>query len=89
MGAYLMDRIKQIKSPLITDVRGRGLLVGLEIDPQRMSARNVCEKLMSRGILTKETHETVVRLAPPLIISRDEVDWAVARIEEIFTEQLN
>jgi ornithine--oxo-acid transaminase len=64
-------------------VRGRGLFIGLDIDPGRVSARTVCERLMERGLLTKETHETVVRLAPPLAIAREQLDWAVAQIEAV------
>jgi ornithine--oxo-acid transaminase len=65
---------------LITDVRGRGLLIGMEVDPDRVSARTVCEHLMEQGILTKDTHETVVRLAPPLIIDRETIDNALTII---------
>jgi ornithine--oxo-acid transaminase len=60
--------------------------VGIEIDPERGSAREVCEALMKRGLLSKETHETVVRLAPPLIISKKEIDWAVAEIIAVLAE---
>ncbi len=85
-GAYLLAELEKIDSPLISDVRGRGLFVGLEIDPGRASARSICEALMDRGLLSKETHETVVRLAPPLIIDRREIDWAVTRIREVLAE---
>ena len=90
MGAYLLDELGKIQSPLITDLRGRGLFVGLEIDPSLASARSICEALMERGLLSKETHETVVRLAPPLVISKEEIDWAVTQIREVLdeTEQL-
>jgi ornithine--oxo-acid transaminase len=71
---------------LIADIRGRGLFIGLEIDPSLSSARSICEALMERGLLSKETHETVVRLAPPLIISREEIDWAVLQIREVLAE---
>jgi ornithine--oxo-acid transaminase len=80
MGSYLQGELQKIRSPLIADVRGRGLLVGMEIDPGAVSARTVCERLMEFGILTKETHETVVRLAPPLIIDRDTMDAAITAI---------
>jgi ornithine--oxo-acid transaminase len=86
MGAYLANQLQQIETPLIRDVRGRGLFIGVEIDPALCSARRVCEMLMERGLLSKETHETVVRLAPPLIISRDEVDWAITQIREVLAE---
>ncbi len=81
MGKYLTDALRALESPLITQVRGRGLLLGIEIDPQQAAARTVCERLMKHGILTKETHETVVRLAPPLIIDKAIIDWAIERID--------
>jgi ornithine--oxo-acid transaminase len=59
------------------------LFIGIEIDPSHASAREVVELLMDRGLLSKETHETVVRLAPPLIISREQVDWSVSQIKEV------
>jgi len=83
MGDYLMGKLHGLNSPLIHDIRGRGLFVGIEIDPALGSAREICEVLMDRGLLSKETHETVVRLAPPLVISREEIDWAVAQISEV------
>jgi ornithine--oxo-acid transaminase len=86
MGERLTAGLRSLDSPLITDVRGRGLLVGIEIDPQRATARLVCEKLMERGILTKETHETVVRFAPPLIINAEQIDWAIDRLRETLAD---
>ena len=86
VGAYLLDRLREIDSPLISDVRGRGLFVGVEIDPSFVSARTICEALMERGLLSKETHETVVRLAPPLVIGKAEIDWAVQQIREVIEE---
>jgi ornithine--oxo-acid transaminase len=77
LGAHLLARLKGFKSPLIRAVRGRGLFVGVEFDPTRVSARSVCERLLAHGVLSKETHETVVRFAPPLTITRDELDSAV------------
>ncbi len=86
MGERLTAGLRSLDSPLITDVRGRGLLVGIEIDPQRATARLVCEKLMECGILTKETHETVVRFAPPLIINAEQIDWAIDRLRETLAD---
>ena len=86
MGAYLMDQLLAIDTPLIHEIRGRGLFIGVEIDPALCSARQICEMLMDRGLLSKETHETVVRLAPPLIISQEEIDWAVTQIREVLGE---
>ena len=86
MGAYLLEKLEAIDSPLVHDLRGRGLFIGLEIDPALVSARTIVEALMKRGLLSKETHETVVRLAPPLIISREEIDWAVEQIRDVLDE---
>jgi ornithine--oxo-acid transaminase len=83
MGDYLLGKLRELDSPLISDVRGRGLFAGIEIDPALGTARDVCEALMERGLLSKETHETVVRLAPPLVIKREEIDWAVDQIREV------
>jgi len=86
MGDYLMQQLHEIDTPLISEIRGRGLFVGIEIDPALCSAREICESLMDRGLLSKETHETVVRLAPPLIIGRDEIDWAIAQIRDVLAD---
>ncbi len=86
LGSYLKDKLNAIQSPLITEVRGMGLLVGLEIHPAYATARAVCEALMKRGMLCKETHDTVVRFAPPLIISKDEIDWAVEQVANVLKE---
>ena len=82
LGAHLMERLRGLNSPLIRDIRGRGLLVGIEIDPVYASARHVVEELMRRGVLSKETHDTVIRLAPPLVISQADLDWAVDRLAD-------
>jgi len=86
MGSYLMGELAKLNSALIGSIRGSGLFIGIEIDPQVGSAREICERLMDRGLLSKETHETVVRLAPPLVISREEIDWAVVQIREVLQE---
>jgi ornithine--oxo-acid transaminase len=86
MGAYLLEKLHTLRSPLIKDLRGKGLFIGIEFDPHKASAREVCEHLMAHGILSKETHETVVRLAPPLIITREQIDWAVERIDLVLKE---
>ncbi len=80
LGTYLQAGLSAIQSPLIKEVRGMGLLIGLEIDPAHASARSVCEALQARGLLCKETHETVIRFAPPLIISKEEIDWAIEQV---------
>jgi ornithine--oxo-acid transaminase len=80
LGGYLLKRLRELKSPLIRSVRGRGLMTGLEIDTRYISSRDLCLALLRQGILTKDTHETVIRFAPPLIIAREQIDWAVERI---------
>ncbi|MBL0728528.1 ornithine--oxo-acid transaminase [Piscinibacter sp. HJYY11] len=82
-GAYLMARLRALAHPAITEVRGRGLLVGVVIDPRVASARQVCEALMHEGVLTKDTHHTVVRLAPPLVIEREQIDVAVQALARV------
>ncbi|MEM9955608.1 MAG: ornithine--oxo-acid transaminase [Chloroflexota bacterium] len=83
MGDYLMGRLRQIESPHIKEVRGRGLLIGVELHDGAGGARRFCEALMEQGLLCKETHETVIRFAPPLVITRDDIDWALDRIEPV------
>ena len=82
-GAYLMDLLRRLNHPAITEVRGRGLLVGVEIDPAVADARTVCEGLMAEGVLSKDTHHTVVRFAPPLAIPRPQLAIAVAALERV------
>lgn len=86
LGEYLIGQLRRISSPLVRDVRGRGLFVGIELDPDLGSARDMCEALMKRGLLSKETHETVVRLAPPLVVTREQIDWALDQIREVVAE---
>lgn len=83
LGEHLMQRLRALAHPAIVEVRGKGLLVGLEIDPSVASARDVCEGLMHEGVLTKDTHGTVVRLAPPLVITREQLDHTVACLERV------
>jgi ornithine--oxo-acid transaminase len=80
MGAYFKGRLERIESEHILEVRGKGLLIGVELNTQ---ARPYCESLFEQGILCKETHNTVLRFAPPLIISKEEIDWAMERIEPV------
>jgi ornithine--oxo-acid transaminase len=84
MGRYLLDRLRAMRSNIVKDVRGRGLWVGVEVDPNVVSARAVCDALLQNGVLSKDTHGTVLRFAPPLTISRDEIDWGMERIERVF-----
>jgi ornithine--oxo-acid transaminase len=86
LGAYMLAKLRALNSPLVKDIRGKGLFIGMEIDKRKARAREVCERLMAQGLLSKETHETVVRFAPPLVISREQIDWAVERIGFVLEE---
>lgn len=86
LGAYFLQRLHDLDSPLIRAVRGKGLFVALEIEPSKASARSVCEQLMTHGILSKETHDTVVRLAPPLVINQAQLDTAIEKIKVTLQE---
>ncbi len=86
MGDYFVQSLKRINSPLVREIRGRGLLIGVELLPEAGPARAVCEALMEANILCKETHEHIIRFAPPLVITREEIDWALDRIESVFTK---
>lgn len=81
LGEYFMGELRKIASPVIQQVRGKGLFVGLVLNT---NARPYCEELKEQGILCKETHDTVVRFAPPLVITKDELDWALERIHSVF-----
>jgi ornithine--oxo-acid transaminase len=83
MGDYLMARLREIQSPYIKQVRGKGLWVGIVLQPEAGGARRFCEMLMGKGLLCKETHWNVIRLAPPLVITKGEIDWAVERLAEV------
>ena len=86
LGAHMLERLGAIASPALKKVRGRGLWAGAEIDPAIATARETCERLLEKGVLSKETHHTVVRLAPPLVITRADLDWALDRFEEVLHE---
>jgi ornithine--oxo-acid transaminase len=86
LGARLVAQLAAIASPLVREVRGKGLLVGVEIEPERCSARRVVDGLMARGVLSKDTHGTVVRFAPPLVVEPGEIDEAVAALREALNE---
>jgi ornithine--oxo-acid transaminase len=83
MGNYFMERLRAMRSPHVKEVRGRGLLIGVHIKEDHGTARPYCEKLMDLGILAKETHGQVIRFAPPLVITKDEADWALERIARV------
>jgi ornithine--oxo-acid transaminase len=81
MGAYALSCLRERRWPAVREVRGRGLLIGLEFHPEVGGARRVCEALASRGVLCKETHGDTLRFSPPLIIRREEIDWAVEQFD--------
>ena len=85
-GEYLVGRLQRLESDHIAEVRGRGLLTGVELKPEARGARRFAEALRDEGVLCKETHENVLRFAPPLVITRKDVDWALERIERVLTE---
>lgn len=85
VGEYFQQQLKNIRSPLIKEVRGRGLLIGLEID-ERYKAHDICLKLLKHGVLTKETHDTVIRFAPPLIITEEQINTVVNALKQVFDE---
>jgi len=89
MGSYLLTRLRAMRSNIVKDVRGRGLWVGVEVDSNVASARSVCEALLADGILSKDTHGTVLRFAPPLTITREEIDWGMERIERVFARSVH
>ncbi|MEE1612049.1 ornithine--oxo-acid transaminase [Microvirga sp. CF3016] len=89
MGGYLQDRLRAMRSNIVKDVRGRGLWVGVEVDANVVSARAVCDALLENGVLSKDTHGTVLRFAPPLTITRDEIDWGMERIERVFARAIH
>jgi ornithine--oxo-acid transaminase len=86
LGEHLLARLRAIRSPVLKEVRGRGLWAAAEIDPRFAPAREACERLLAKGVLSKETHATVVRLAPPLVIARADLDVALDRLEEVVRE---
>jgi len=80
LGAYFLQQLKLIENPIVKEVRGRGLFIGVELTEE---ARAYCEQLKEEGLLCKETHDTVIRFAPPLIISKEEIDWAIEKIQKV------
>jgi len=86
MGEYFMKGLRKIDNPKIKEVRGRGLLIGVEFHPEAGGARQYCEKLKDAGLLCKETHQTIIRFAPPLVITKKDIDWALERITPILSK---
>ncbi len=83
LGEYFMEQLIEIPSPHVKEVRGKGLLIGVELKPEAKGARRFCEALQKKGILAKETHDNVIRFAPPLVIDKETIDWAIPSIREV------
>jgi len=83
LGEYFVDQLTEINSPHVKEVRGRGLLIGVELKPEAGGARRFCEELKREGILAKETHQHVIRFAPPLVIDKETIDWALPKITRV------
>lgn len=86
LGEYFMDQLAEISSPYISEIRGKGLFIGVVLRPSAGGARRFCESLQDEGILAKETHEHVIRFAPPLIIDKETIDWALPHIRKVLTQ---
>jgi ornithine--oxo-acid transaminase len=83
MGEYFLSRLREIRNPGIKEVRGKGLMLAVEFHPEAGNARGYCERLVPKGILCKDTHEHTIRIAPPLIITRKDIDWAMERLDSV------
>ncbi|MCO4096617.1 ornithine--oxo-acid transaminase [Macrococcoides canis] len=83
LGEYFQSKLKEIDNPVIKEVRGKGLFIGVELNE---AARPYCEQLKELGLLCKETHDTVIRFAPPLIISQEDLDWAIDKVKQVFSK---
>lgn len=86
LGEYFMEKLRAIKSPVVKEIRGKGLLIGVELYPEAGGARKYCEMLQRKGILAKETHDHVIRFAPPLIVEEKTLDWAIRRIAKVLAK---
>jgi len=85
MGKYFLQGLKQIAGPLVKEVRGKGLMIGIELLPEGGGARQYCEELKGLGVLCKDTHGHTIRVAPPLVITREEIDWALERFDTVLS----
>ena len=86
LGNFFKDELNSIQHPLIKEVRGKGLWIGVELHPSDVSAKDICKKLITKGIIAKETHQTVIRFAPPLMISKEQIEWAMEQIKSVFKD---
>ena len=88
-GARFLEGLKDIRANTIREVRGRGLMLAVELHPEAGRARRYCEALQAKGILAKDTHEHTIRIAPPLVITSDQVDWALERFATVLTQDFS
>ena len=88
MGEHFMAGPKSIRSNLVREVRGRGLMLAVELHPEAGGARKYCYALKDRGLLTKDTHGHTIRIAPPLVVTKGEVDWALEQFDQVLTKQI-
>ena len=86
LGSYLKSQLQGFNSPAIKEVRGNGLLIGLETNPDVITAPDLCRKLLEKGVLSKDTHGTTIRFSPPLTIEKHEIDWALQKMTEILSD---
>ena len=86
LGAHLHERLTALVGQGVLEVRGAGLWAGIDIDPALATGREVCEALMERGVLAKDTHGSTIRLAPPIVVSRDDLDWAVEQLAAVLAD---
>ena len=83
LGEYFKSKLKSIDNKIIKDVRGKGLWIGMELNKSEVNAKDLCLMLLNEGLLCKETHKTVIRFAPPLMISKKDLDWAINKITKV------
>ncbi len=83
LGAYFAQKLKELNSPVIKDIRSKGMMIGVEVTQDALTGRAYCEQLMKEGILAKETHDKTIRFTPPLVITKEEIDWAVDKIKKV------
>jgi len=86
LGQHLQDRLQTLVGHGVLEVRGAGLWAGVDIDPALATGRQVCELLMRRGVLVKDTHGSTIRFAPPIVVEEKDLDWAVDQLQAVLTE---
>jgi ornithine--oxo-acid transaminase len=84
-GEYLKAALKSVRAEVVKEVRGRGLMIAIELDREAGGVRRYCEALAKRGVLATDAHDHIIRISPPLVIKREEADWAIERIAAVLT----